>query len=68
MGYGKYLDTKHFPSYRTISYITGQELWELDVRMTDSYSREVDGSCLMYDDTLYIGLENGIFTVIDPKP
>ena len=36
--------------------------------MTDSYSRDVDGSCLMVNDTLYIGLENGIFTVIDPKP
>ena len=68
LGYGKYLDAKHIPSYRAISYVTGKELWRLDVRITDSYSRDVDGSCLMYDDTLYIGLENGIFTVIDPKP
>jgi outer membrane protein assembly factor BamB len=68
LGYGNYLDKKHIPSYRAISYITGKELWRLDVRMTDSYSRDVDGSCLMVNDTLYIGLENGIFTVIDPKP
>ena len=68
LGYGKFLDTKHVPSYRAVSYITGKELWRLDVKMTDSYSRDVDGSCLMHDDTLYIGLENGLFTVIDPKP
>lgn len=68
LGYGKFLDNKHIPSYRAISYVTGKELWRLDVRMTDSYSRDVDGSCLMVNDTLYIGLENGIFTVIDPKP
>ena len=42
--------------------------WRLDVRMTDSYSRDVDGSCLVINDTLYIGLENGMLTIMDPDP
>ena len=68
LGYGKYLDTKHVPSYRAISLYDGSELWRLDVRMTDSYSRDVDGSCLVINDTLYIGLENGMLTIMDPDP
>ena len=68
LGYGKYLDTKYVPSYRAISLINGKELWRLNVKMTDSYSRDVDGSCLIIKDTLYIGLENGNFNVIDPDP
>ena len=56
------------PSYRAISLYDGSELWRLDVRMTDSYSRDVDGSCLVINDTLYIGLENGMLTIMDPDP
>ena len=48
------------PSYRGISLITGKELWRLNVRRTYSYSRDVDGSSLVLNDTAYIGLENGI--------
>ena len=68
LGLGEYLDTKHVPSFRAISYYTGEELWRLDSKWTHSYSRDVDGSALMVDDTLYIGLENSLFTVIDPDP
>lgn len=68
LGVGNYLDTKHIPSFRAVSYLTGKELWRFDVRWTDSYSRDVDGSALVVNDTLYIGLENSIFTLLDPKP
>lgn len=67
LGVGNYLDTKHIPSYRAISYFTGEELWRLDVKWTDSYSRDVDGSALIHNDTAYIGLENSLFTVFSPN-
>ncbi|WP_299556793.1 PQQ-binding-like beta-propeller repeat protein [Seonamhaeicola sp.] len=66
LGIGNYLDSKHIPSYRAISYITGKELWRLDVRWGPSYSRDVDGSALFINDTAYIGLENAYFTVFSP--
>ncbi|HEC43486.1 MAG TPA: hypothetical protein ENI20_11715 [Bacteroides sp.] len=68
LGVGNYLDTKHIPSYRAISYFTGKELWRLDVKWTDSYSRDVDGSALIIGDTAYLGLENSLFTVFSPDP
>ena len=66
LGVGNYLDSKHIPSYRAVSYFTGEELWRLDVKWTDSYSRDADGSALVINDTVYIGLENSLFTVMDP--
>ena len=66
LGVGNYLDSKHIPSYRAISYITGEELWRLDVKWTDSYSRDADGSALIINDTAYLGLENSLFTVFCP--
>jgi outer membrane protein assembly factor BamB len=66
LGIGNYLDSKHIPSYRGISFITGREMWRLDVKWTDSYSRDVDGSALMIGDTAYIGLENSLFTLLNP--
>jgi outer membrane protein assembly factor BamB len=54
------------PSFREISYFTGKELWKLDVVETPSYSRDCDGSALVYNDTAYIGLENGKFVVFNP--
>jgi len=68
LGVGNYLDSKHIPSYRGISYISGKELWRLDVKWTESYSRDVDGSALVLDTLVYIGLENSLFTIIDPNP
>jgi len=68
LGVGNYLDTKHIPSYRAISYFTGRELWRLDVKWTDSYSRDADGSTLILNDTAYIGLENSLFTLLNPSP
>jgi outer membrane protein assembly factor BamB len=68
LGTGNFLDTRHIPSYRAISYLTGRELWRFDVSWTDSYSRDVDASALIIRDTVYIGLENALFTVFDPDP
>jgi outer membrane protein assembly factor BamB len=68
LGVGNYLDTKHIPSFRAISYSSGRELWRMDVKWTDSYSRDVDGSALVLGDTAYLGLENSLFTVFSPDP
>jgi len=65
-GVGLGIDAKITPSLRGISYITGKELWRLNIRQTDSYSRDCDGSPLVIRDTAYLGLENAIFTVFDP--
>jgi outer membrane protein assembly factor BamB len=66
LGVGNFLDSKHIPSYRAISYFTGKELWRFDQKWTESYSRDVDGSALLLNDTVYIGFENSLFTVFDP--
>lgn len=66
LGVGNYLDSDHVPSYRAVSYINGKELWRFDQKWKASYSRDVDGSALVLNDTAYIGFENGLFTVFDP--
>lgn len=66
LGVGNFLDSKHIPSYRAISYFTGEELWRLDVSWSHSYSRDVDASALILNDTVYIGLENSLFTLMNP--
>lgn len=68
LGIKNYLNSKHIPSYRAISYLTGKELWRLDVKWTKSYSRDADGSALILNNLAYIGLENSLFTVINPEP
>jgi len=65
---GKSIYSTTVPSYRAISLFTGEELWRLNSSKTDSYSRDVDASALVFKDTAYIGLENGIFTILDPNP
>ncbi|MFH2142115.1 MAG: PQQ-binding-like beta-propeller repeat protein [Bacteroidota bacterium] len=65
-GLNKTIYSKTTPSFRAISYLTGKELWSLNIKKTDSYSRDVDGSALLLNDTAYIGLENGIFTILNP--
>lgn len=56
------------PSYRAISYRTGKELWRYNVRKGPSYSRDVDGTALILNDTIFIGLENGYFVKLKPNP
>ncbi len=67
-GFNRNSRQKHIPSYRAVSYMTGKELWRLNSKRTKSYSRDVDASALIINDTAYIGLENGIFTVFNPNP
>lgn len=57
---------KVIPSYRAVSLITGKELWKLNSWLTEAYSRDVDGSSLIINDTAYIGLENGFLVVFNP--
>jgi len=56
------------PSFRAVSYFYGTEYWRLNIKRTASYSRDVDASALILNDTVYIGLENAIFTVLNPNP
>ena len=62
------LSSDIIPSFRAISYFYGLEYWRLNVKRTASYSRDVDASALVLNDTVYIGLENAIFTVLNPNP
>lgn len=53
-------------SFRAISYVTGKELWRTNVKRTLSYSRDVDASALIHNNKLYIPMENGILTIVNP--
>lgn len=53
-------------NYRCISAITGEELFRMKVEKTPSCSRDVDGSALIVNDTVYIGFENGLFEIFNP--
>ena len=46
-GVGNTLTTPNpVPSFRAISFRTGRELWRLNIRLTDSYSRDNDSSAI----------------------
>lgn len=68
LGFWNEHDDKYIPAFRGISYITGKELWRMNVKKTDCYSRDVDGSAVVVDSLAYLALENGIFTVFSPNP
>ncbi|MFN8257288.1 MAG: hypothetical protein U0W24_16455 [Bacteroidales bacterium] len=68
LGFWNSHDDKYIPSFRAVSLLTGKELWRLNVKKTDSYSRDVDGSAVVVDSIAYLAFENGIFTVFDPNP
>ena len=65
-GYNFNRGGKNIFSFRAISFISGEELFRMNIKPTISYSSDVDGSALVINDTGYIGLENGIFTVFNP--
>jgi len=67
-GINRSLRSKVVSSFRAISFITGKDVWQYNSKKTDSYSRDVDASAIMINDTAYIGLENGLFTVFNPNP
>lgn len=58
---------KIIESFRAVSFLTGKELWRLNVKQTSSYSRDVDGTALVFGDTVIIGLENGILALLNPS-
>tara|TARA_B100001287_G_scaffold274688_1_gene280530 strand:- start:7913 stop:9382 length:1470 start_codon:yes stop_codon:yes gene_type:complete len=66
IGLGKSLDAKKAESLRAISLENGKEIWRFNVKKTESISRDVDASCLIHNDSIFIGLENGILEILDP--
>ena len=67
LGNNNNLSSKEVWSYRAISYFTGEEVWRMNIERGKSYSRDVDASALIINDTAYLGLENGSFVVFDPS-
>ena len=65
-GVNNKINSEHCYSFRGISYRSGKELWRMNVKQTESYSRDVDGSALTLGDTGYLALENGLFTIFSP--
>lgn len=65
-GFGNSQSDKIIPSFRGISMKTGKELWRMNTKRTVSYSRDVDGSALVVNDTAYLAFENAIFNIFDP--
>ncbi len=53
-------------SYRAVSYLRGTEYWRMNIKRGLSYSRDVDASALILNDTAYLGLENATFIAFDP--
>ncbi len=66
MGRYNTVEDEIIPSFRAISYLTGKELWRMNSKKTDCYSRDVDGSPIVVNDTAYLALENGLFTIFNP--
>ncbi len=55
-------------SYREIKFADMSLTWIYNSKRMRSYSRDVDGSALIINDTAYLGLENGLFIVFNPDP
>ncbi len=56
------------PSFRAISFRTGQELWKLNIRKTASYSQDNDSSALyLGDNVIFNAGENGIGYFLDSR-
>jgi len=66
MGFRKKLTDSIIPSFRAISFATGKEIWRLNITKTRSYSRDVDGSAIIWKDKAIFGVENGLLYIIDP--
>lgn len=62
------LHEKYIFSYRAISFRTGKELWRYNSVYGGSFSRDVDGTALIVDDTIFLGLETGDFVKLNPNP
>lgn len=61
-------NSKVVQSYKCLSFLNFEKKWIYSSKKMRSYSRDVDGSALIINDTAYLGLENGLFIVFDPNP
>ena len=61
-GVQRSLSSPVVPSLRAVSFRTGQSLWQMNIPLTASYSRDHDGSPLYLGDrhTVFTGAENGM--------
>ena len=66
LGLANSLSAKNIYSFRAVDASNGAENWRMNVERGPSYSRDVDGSALILNDTAYLGLENGYFVVFSP--
>lgn len=66
LGFQNTLTDKIIPSFRAISFKTGKEIWRFNVPKTGCYSRDVDGSAIIYEGKVVLGAENGILYILDP--
>ncbi len=67
-GLSKNLNSAVVPSYRAVAFSNMKAVWKYNSVKLRSYSRDVDASALILNDTAYIGLENGLFMVFNPDP
>ncbi|MBP0001384.1 MAG: PQQ-binding-like beta-propeller repeat protein [Cyanobacteria bacterium SID2] len=60
-GVDKSLSSGFVPSFRAVSFRTGKELWRLNIRATDSYSRDNDSTAIdLGNGTIFNVGENAI--------
>ncbi|MEA3452313.1 MAG: hypothetical protein U9Q83_10485, partial [Bacteroidota bacterium] len=62
------LGSKIVRSYRAVDFSDMSGAWTYSSKRMRTYSRDVDGSALIINDTAYLGLENGLFIVFNPDP
>lgn len=66
LGTNNNLETQDVFSFRALSLTKKKELWRMNVPQGESYSRDVDASPIIDQDTMYQAFENGNFYVINP--
>jgi len=59
-GLNKNLSSEIVPSFRAISFRTGDEIWRMNLERTRSYSRDNDSSPLILEDEIFNAGENAI--------
>jgi len=68
LGVNNNLSSPSVKSYRAVKFSDMSGAWIYNSKRMRSYSRDVDGSALIINDTAYLGLENGLFIVFNPDP
>ncbi len=67
-GYRKNFATDPAYSLHAVSYLTGKIIWQHNVPLTNSNSRDVDASGIMMGNKFCIPTENGRLLFLDPRP